>query len=109
MAAALRALLLIDPVLPSPAFFAQVRAGRTRTAISPRARASGVRCSRAAPRRRIWAGRAVFAAWTPRALDLYVEFVSGSPGRQVEWRVRPIEATIFDQARHLDDGRWPSA
>jgi pimeloyl-ACP methyl ester carboxylesterase len=98
-------LLLIDPVLPSPSFFAQVRA----RAAENRDLSSGARKRRQvfasrAETRSTWAGRAVFADWTPRALDLYAEFgLIDRPDGQVELACpAAIEATIFEQAIHLD-------
>jgi pimeloyl-ACP methyl ester carboxylesterase len=101
----LERLLLIDPVLPSPAFFEQVRArGAENRDLSSGARKRRQVFASRAEARAIWAGRSVFAAWTPRALDLYVEFgLADRPDGQVELACpASIEATIFEQARELD-------
>jgi pimeloyl-ACP methyl ester carboxylesterase len=99
-------LLLLDPVLPSPEFFEQARRafnGENRDLSSGARKRRQVFASRA-DARAAWAGRAVFAQWDPHALDLYVEFgLVDRPDGQVELACpAAIEATIFEQARHLD-------
>jgi pimeloyl-ACP methyl ester carboxylesterase len=97
-------LLLVDPVLPSPTFFANVPVrGENRDLASSARKRRQVFESRAEARD-TWAGRAVFAAWDPRALDLYAEFgLAPRPEGGFELACPgEIEAAIFDQARRLD-------
>jgi pimeloyl-ACP methyl ester carboxylesterase len=99
-------LVLVDPVLPSPELFASAQpeaaGGPRNLAISARRRRQ-VFASRAEARA-AWAGRAVFADWDPRALDLYAEFglVARAQGGVELACPGEIEATIFDQARRFD-------
>src|SRR5215813_5392687 len=94
-------LVLVDPVLPSPAFFAGAAPrGENRDLASSARKRRQVFASRAEARE-TWAGRAVFAAWQPRALDLYAEF-GLTPRREGGFELAcpgEIEATIFDHAR----------
>jgi pimeloyl-ACP methyl ester carboxylesterase len=101
-------LVLVDPVLPSPTFFAHVIANSAGNpenrdlAASARKRRQ-VFASRAEARD-TWAGRAVFERWDPHALDLYAEYgLLPHAGGGVELACPgEIEATIFDQARSFD-------
>jgi pimeloyl-ACP methyl ester carboxylesterase len=100
-------LVLVDPVLPSPEFFRMqqppVELARNRD-LAASARKRRTQFASRAEARETWAGRSVFRDWDPRALDLYAEFgLVDSPGGGVELACPgPIEAAIFDQARHFD-------
>jgi pimeloyl-ACP methyl ester carboxylesterase len=101
-----RRLVLVDPVLPSPAFYANVMArgpGDNRDLVASARKRRQVFASRAEARD-TWAGRAVFESWDPRALDLYAEYgLLPHAGGGVELACPgPIEAAIFEQARHVD-------
>jgi pimeloyl-ACP methyl ester carboxylesterase len=99
-----RRLVLVDPVLPSPAFFAGAAPrGENRDLASSARKRRQVFASRAEARD-TWAGRAVFSAWQPRALDLYAEYgLAPHAGGGVELACPgEIEATIFDHARLFD-------
>lgn len=97
-------LVLVDPVLPSPGFFAGAAPkGENRDLATSARRRKQVFASRAEARA-TWAGRAVFASWDPRALDLYAEYgLAPHAGGGVELACPgEIEATIFDHARRFD-------
>jgi pimeloyl-ACP methyl ester carboxylesterase len=93
--------------MPSPTFFAGMATAAPR--LPNRDLASGARKRRQvfasrAEARETWAGREVFAAWDPRALDLYAEFGLAPCAEGGVELACPgeIEATIFDQARSFD-------
>lgn len=101
-----RRLVLVDPVLPTPTFYANILArgpGESRDLATSARKRRQVFPSRAEARD-IWAGRAVFQSWDPRALDLYAEYgLLPHAGGGVELACPgEIEATIFDHARRLD-------
>jgi pimeloyl-ACP methyl ester carboxylesterase len=97
-------LVLVDPVMPAhlPQSRAARRAGSLGLAEAARRRRA-VWPSREAARAR-WAGKELFAAWDPRALDLYLaEGLRDRPDGQVELKCPPeIEATIFEQGYRVD-------
>jgi pimeloyl-ACP methyl ester carboxylesterase len=102
-------LVLVDPVLPSPSFFAEAQARRSEFASENRDLSQGARKRRQvfasrAEARAIWGSRAVFQSWDPRALDLYAEFgLADRADGQVELACpAAIEAAIFERARELD-------
>ena len=102
-----RRLVLVDPVLPSPAFFANVLASpgsRENRDLAASARKRRQVFASRAEARDTWAGRAVFQRWDPRALDLYAEYgLVPHAGGGVELACPgEIEATIFDHARRFD-------
>jgi len=101
-----RRLVLVDPVLPTPSFYADVLArgpGENRDLAASARKRRQVFDSRAEARD-IWAGRAVFQRWDPRALDLYAEYgLLPHAGGGVELACPgEIEAAIFDHARRVD-------
>jgi pimeloyl-ACP methyl ester carboxylesterase len=98
------------PGLPAP------RAGGSRGAAAPRlAAGGGARAHPPAARaavarlipceaRRAWASREFFAAWDPRALDLYAqEGLRDRADGQVELKCAPeVEATVFEASGAFD-------
>jgi pimeloyl-ACP methyl ester carboxylesterase len=99
-----RSLVLVDPVLPSPAFFEGRPPPAENRDLAASARKRRQVFASRAEARDTWAGRAVFESWDPRALDLYAEYgLAPHAGGGVELACPgEIEATIFDQARKLD-------
>jgi pimeloyl-ACP methyl ester carboxylesterase len=104
-------LVLVDPVLASPAFFAAraALASKPSTSEENRDLSTGARRRRQsfesrAEAREGWASRKAFAAWQPRALDLYAQFGLRERAEGGVELACPseIEATIFDQARVFD-------
>jgi len=99
-------LVLVDPVVASPRFFATrampVDEGNRDLVGSARRRRQSFE-SRAEARDG-WASRKAFAAWQPRALDLYAEFGLNERAEGGVELACPgeIEATIFEQARVFD-------
>jgi len=100
-------LVLVDPILPPPAAIEK--------ALDPRRPARGRSLADRARRRRqefpdretaraVWASKALFLSWDPRALDLYVaEGLRDRPDGGVELRCSArIEAAIFAQGRGID-------
>lgn len=99
-------LVLVDPVVASPSFFAarstQLSEDNRDLASAARRRRQGFE-SRAEARDG-WASRKAFAAWQPRALDLYAEFglLERAAGGVELACPGEIEAVIFEQARAFD-------
>ncbi len=98
-------LVLVDPVVASPRLFA----GTTPISENNRDLAASARRRRQsfesrAEARDGWASRKAFAAWQPRALDLYAEYgLVDRAGGGVELACPgEIEAVTFEQARVFD-------
>ncbi len=98
-------LVLVDPVvLPPPSVSIPPEArGRGRQLAEGARRRRSVFASRAEARA-AWASRDFFAAWDPRALDLYVaEGLRSRDDGSVELKCAPeVEATVFDASGAFD-------
>jgi pimeloyl-ACP methyl ester carboxylesterase len=100
-------LLLVDPVLPPPpgvvASVDPERAQRGSTLIERARKRRALFPDRAAARES-WAGKDMFAAWDPRAFELYLaEALGERTDGQVELKCRPeTEAAIFSDSFGCD-------
>lgn len=96
-------LILVDPVIPPTDPEIRRTFGRANPMAEGARRRRRRWESRAAARAR-WSDRSVFAAWTPRALDLYVsEGLAECAEGGVILKCPPeVEASVFEQAASVD-------
>jgi pimeloyl-ACP methyl ester carboxylesterase len=99
-------LVLVDPVMASPAYFAarELPAAAANSDLVGSARRRRQHFASRAEARAGWATRKAFAAWTPRALDLYAEYglVDSAEGGVELACPAEVEALIYEQARRFD-------
>jgi len=97
--------VLVDPVVPPPDWAAADPERQLRgNSLAEGARKRRVVWSSRAEARAKWVGKEMFAAWDPRALDLYIEHgMANREDGQVELKCPGIvEATVFESSRGLD-------
>lgn len=96
-------LVLVDPVIPPTDPEIRRTFGRANPMAEGARRRRREWDSRAAARAR-WSGRQAFAAWTPRALDLYAsEGLSERVDGSVTLKCPPeVEASVFENAASVD-------
>ena len=96
------ALLALDPVILPP----RIPGGGRGSDLGERARKRRARFPSRAEARASFAPKPLFAGWTPRALDLYVDFgladAADSSGEVVLRCAPEVEATIFESAVEFD-------
>ncbi|MBW2266933.1 MAG: alpha/beta hydrolase [Deltaproteobacteria bacterium] len=95
--------MLLDPPFPPAGELRAQWHGRGNPLAEGARRRRHAWSDRAAARER-WAGRPLFASWSPRALDLYAaEGLTEAPDGGVTLKCRPeTEATLFERAIDVD-------
>ncbi|MEE3326210.1 MAG: alpha/beta hydrolase [Myxococcota bacterium] len=96
-------LVLVDPVVPPQSWLLQARSGNESEMVQ-RARRRRDRWPSREEAREQLAGKALFADWTPRAFEIYVqEALRESPDGGVELKcAREVEAAVFSNSFSLD-------
>ena len=96
-------LVLVDPVVPPQSWLSQAKSGNESELVQ-RARRRRDRWSSRDEARELLSGKALFAEWTPRAFEIYLqEALREAPGGGVELKCAPeVEATIFSNSFSLD-------
>ena len=96
-------LVLVDPVVPPPSWLSQARSGNESDLVQ-RARRRRDRWASRDEARELLAEKALFADWTSRAFEIYVqEGLRDTPDGGVELKcAREVEATIFSNSFSLD-------
>ncbi len=97
--------VLVDPVVPPPDWASADPERQLRgNALAEGAKKRRIVWPSRAAAREKWTDKEMFAAWDPRALDLYVEYgMADRDDGQVELKCSGVvEATVFESSRGLD-------